>query len=484
MQLSLDQLRLVERDVQMEGITYSHLEYDLLDHVCCDIEDRMQKGISFDDAYKAVKLDVGIQGLRRVQEETLLLINKNYRMMKKSMKTLGTIALAGVSIAALAKLMHWPGASILIILSTFAVSTIFFPAALYVWYKEVFQKKNGFIVILAFFAGFTFMYGTLFRLMHWPFGGPLLVIGEFLTILTLIIGGIKYINSKNSKIYPKGILVTGLVGLIGFSIGTLFKLMHWPFASILILIGSILLFCIFLPVYAYHKYKEEKIIKNSFIFSVYALTFIITFTFLLAIKNSTSIYNGFIYRNITLNNSIAIAEKSLNKIHESNDSERIIQVGDKLFDSITNLKKELIIAAGGTETAINQLELKDVYQVNMNHVNFNGKFTLNEINNDLLAVKDPNGKASILYNDIQEYKSILIKSLDKNSYSIDFVNEILRIKQDNAQDWVIQNFYNVRLISSINSLTQLQLDIRLAQQEAIISASNTIAEIIEENTQK
>ena len=162
MQLSLDQLRIVEHDVQIEGITYSHLEYDLLDHVCCDIEDRMQKGISFDDAYKAVKLDVGIQGLRRVQEETLLLINKNYRMMKKSMKTLGTIALAGISVAALAKIMHWPLASPLIILSTFTVSTIFFPAALYVWYKEVFQKKNGFIVILAFFAGFTFMYGTLF----------------------------------------------------------------------------------------------------------------------------------------------------------------------------------------------------------------------------------------------------------------------------------------------------------------------------------
>jgi hypothetical protein len=485
MQLSLDQLRLVEHDVQLEGITYSHLEYDLLDHVCCDIEDRMSTGISFEDAYHAVKRDVGIQGLRRVQEETLLLINKNYRMMKKSMKTLGTIALAGISLAVLAKIMHWPFASPLIILSTFTVSTVFFPAALYVWYKEVFQKKHGFIVILTFFAGFAFMYGTLFRLMHWPFGSPLLLLGEFLTILTLIIGGIKYINSKNSKEYPKGILITGLVGLIGFSIGTLFKLMYWPFASISLLIGAILLFCIFLPIYAYHKYKEEKAIKNSFIFSVYAITFIITFTFLLAINiNSINISFGFISRNVNLNNSIAIVEKSINEINESNNSDEIIQVGNKIFDSITKIKEELIIAAGGTKKDINELKLNDAHQLNLNHINFRLYFTLNEINNDLLEVKDPNGKASILYNDIQEYKSILINSLDKNSYSVDFVNEILRIKQDNARDWVIQNFYNIHLVSSINSLTQLQLDIRLAQQEAIAGNSNIIAEITEENTQK
>ncbi|HRW62659.1 MAG TPA: hypothetical protein P5132_04190, partial [Bacteroidales bacterium] len=90
MYLTIDQFQIVERDVQNEGITFSHLEYDLLDHVCCDIEDRMSGGLSFDDAYNSVKSDIGIQGLRRVQEETLLLINKKYRMMKKSMKTLGT----------------------------------------------------------------------------------------------------------------------------------------------------------------------------------------------------------------------------------------------------------------------------------------------------------------------------------------------------------------------------------------------------------
>ena len=468
MQLSLDQFKVVERDVQSEGITYSHLEYDLLDHVCCDIEDRMRTGFSFDDAYKAVKLDVGLQGLRRVQQETLLLINKNYRMMKKSMKILGTVALAGISIAALAKIMHWPGASYLIILSTFIVSTVFFPTALYVWYKEVFNKKHAFIVILTFFGGFTFMYGTLFKLMHWPYGSILLAVGEILTILTIIVGGINYLFSKHSKTYPKGLLITGIIGLVGFSLGTMFKIQHWPGAAILLLLGSILFFSIFLPIYVYHIYKEEKTVKNSFIFSVYALTFIITFTFLLA-NPARNILDAYVYRVNELHSSISITENQINTIPKSSkDSNGINQTANTLFNSISNLKKELVIAAGGIDINVNQLKIEDLKYLK--------KSGSNKSSGDLLE-----GKAYILYNDIQEYKSLLIKGFDKKSFSVDFINGVLFLKQDNAQDWIAQNFYNVLLVVTINNLTQLQLDIRLAQQEALSSINLIVAENHEKN---
>ena len=469
MQLSLDQFQVVERDVQSEGITYSHLEYDLLDHVCCDIEDRMRTGFSFDDAYQAVKLDVGLQGLRRVQQETLLLINKNYRMMKKSMKTLGTIALAGISIAALAKIMHWPGAAYLIILSFFLVSTMFFPAALYVWYKEVFNKKHVFIVILTFVSGFTFMYGTLFKLMHWPFANILLVVGEILTILTIIIGGISYLLSKQSKTGRKGLTIAGIIGITAFFIGTLFKIQHWPGAKILLLIGPILLFSIFLPIYAYHTYNKEKTVKNSFIFSVYALIFIITFTFLLAINSSQNILYGNIYRVNELHNSIVVTENQINQIPESlENSNEINQAANTLFNSITDLKNDLVIAAGGIDINVNQLKWED-----LKHLKKSG---LNKSSGDLLEEK-----ANILYNDIQEYKSLLIKGFDNNSFSVDFINGVLFLKQDNALDWITQNFYKVPLVTTLNNLTQLQLDIRLAQQEAISSINLVVAENHEEN---
>lgn len=475
MQLSLDQFRIVERDVQDEGISYSHLKYDLLDHVCCDIEDRMRAGISFNEAYQAVKRDIGLLGLRRVQQETLLLINKKYRMMKKSMKTLGTIALAGISIAALAKIMHWPGASILIILSTLIVSTVFFPAALYVWYKEVFEKKYGFIVIMAFFSGFAFMNGTLFKLMHWPFANILLVIGELLTILTLIIGGISYLLSRRSQTGSKILTITGIIGIVLFFLGTLFKLEHWPGASIMLILGAVTLFSIFLPIYAYKAYKEEKTVKNSFIFSVFALTFIITFTFLLSLSTSRSILDGFVYMDNGFQKSLAIVENQIENQQLDENYKEINLVADNLFNSITELKKEIIIANGGVDVDIKNLKTRD-----LEHLKF---IRSNEIARNILEGNAQDGKAYELYDNIQKYKSLIAETSEIDLASKDFSISLLQLKQDNPKDWIIDNFYKVPLVTSISNLTQLQLDIRLTQQE-LLSNINTIVAAINEGNNK
>ncbi|MFP9115069.1 GldL-related protein [Flavobacterium sp. RHBU_3] len=54
------------------------------------------------------------------------------------------------------------------------------------------------------------------------------------------------------------------VNLLGFlasftlSTGFMFKIMHWPIASILMLIGFALLNFGFLPTFFYQKYKESK----------------------------------------------------------------------------------------------------------------------------------------------------------------------------------------------------------------------------------
>jgi hypothetical protein len=65
---------------------------ELIDHVCCDVEFEMQNGIPFAKAYEVVKNKIGIEGLERIQHETLYLIDKKYRIMKKTMKISGLIA--------------------------------------------------------------------------------------------------------------------------------------------------------------------------------------------------------------------------------------------------------------------------------------------------------------------------------------------------------------------------------------------------------
>lgn len=375
------------------------------------------------------------------------------------MKTLGTIAMAGISVAALAKIMHWPGASILILLSTFIVSTVFFPAALYVWYKEVFQKKHGFIVILAFLSGFAFMNGTLFKIQHWPFANSLLVIGEFLTILTIVIGGISFLLSNQSKKYSKALIIAGIIGVVGFSFGTLFKIQHWPGATIMLLIGSVLLFSIFLPIYAYNYYKNESTVKNSFIFSVFAIMFITAFTFLLTIKSSESILDAYAYRVNELHSSISVMDNQIIKISEIDKSIEINQKADELYNSITDLKNDLASLAGVTNINTSHLKLEDIF--------FLKHTSSHKTNVKLLEGDSQNGKVYSLYNDIQEYKTYILTDLRGNS--ADFIDEALYLSEDNPQEWIQENFYKIPLAISLNNLSQIQLDIRLAQQEALQS---------------
>jgi hypothetical protein len=48
--LSPDEISLVSKRLKADEINYSHLFDDLLDHVCCDIEGYINRGMSYQEA--------------------------------------------------------------------------------------------------------------------------------------------------------------------------------------------------------------------------------------------------------------------------------------------------------------------------------------------------------------------------------------------------------------------------------------------------
>ena len=83
-ELSIANIEFIKREVSKSGITFSHLIDDLIDHVCCDTEYEMSNGLPFEKAYDSVKQKIGMEGLEHIQYDTLYLINKKYRIMKKN----------------------------------------------------------------------------------------------------------------------------------------------------------------------------------------------------------------------------------------------------------------------------------------------------------------------------------------------------------------------------------------------------------------
>jgi hypothetical protein len=285
--LTDEQLKIVTKDVKNEGINYSHLNIDLVDHICCDIEQHMEQGISFENAYEKVKVEFGIKGLRQIQQDTLMLIDKNYRIMKNSMKMIGVIALALMAFGALFKIMHWPFAGPMLILSFVFIIAVFFPTLLYIMYKEMSQKKQAAIYVVAFFSGTAFMAGILFKIMHWPGAGPLLFAG--ISLITYVLIPLIIVTRTKKIKMSKPAFLTGLLAMMIFLTGLFFKIMHWPGAIVLLTFGGAVLVVVFIPLFYYSEVRKSEKIRIDFLFAIIAFTYFIVFNFLLNLSGENAL---------------------------------------------------------------------------------------------------------------------------------------------------------------------------------------------------
>ena len=274
-ELSLHNIDQISRNINREEITFSHLLEDLIDHVCCDVEYEMQKGLNFTDAYNRVKQKMGSRRLKEIQEETLYTVDTKYRYMKNTMKISGVAGTIMLGFAALFKIQHWPFAGIMLTLGALLLAFVFLPSALNVLWKETHNRKRLFLFISAFFAGMLFIFGTLLKIQHWPLAGTILSLSALFGILffipALLVGRI--MDQENKKKWP--VYILGAAGIICYVAGLLFKIQHWPLASLLMVSGLILLCLVVFPWYTWITWKDDSHISARFIFLLISFLLII-----------------------------------------------------------------------------------------------------------------------------------------------------------------------------------------------------------------
>ncbi len=81
-ELNAEQIKLVADHLAEDGLNYQPLQAELLDHVCCMIEEEMQNGMLFEEASKTVFEFFGKDELKNLQEQTISLTNKKSSFMK------------------------------------------------------------------------------------------------------------------------------------------------------------------------------------------------------------------------------------------------------------------------------------------------------------------------------------------------------------------------------------------------------------------
>jgi len=267
-ELSLHNIDRIARDVRKENIIFPHLSDELIDHLCCDVEQEMTGGLDFMDAYRKVKGKMGYRRLKEIQEETLFAVDTKYRNMKKTMKISAIAGTIMLGFAALFKIMHWPGAGIMLTLGAFILAFAFMPSALTVLWKETHSRKRLFLYISAFVASMLFILGVVAKVQHWPLAGLILLLAAlamiFAFIPALLAGKLKEEENPARKL----VYILGAAGITSFILGILCKIQHWPLASLLLICGVVITFLMFVPWYTVISWKSEKSVSAEFIFMI------------------------------------------------------------------------------------------------------------------------------------------------------------------------------------------------------------------------
>ncbi len=81
--LSNDQIDFIRDDLKKRSVSRSFLFNEWVDHVCCDVEAMMNKGVGFEEAYGQISRDKPESDISIAHEDVQQFLNHRYVSIKK-----------------------------------------------------------------------------------------------------------------------------------------------------------------------------------------------------------------------------------------------------------------------------------------------------------------------------------------------------------------------------------------------------------------
>ena len=175
-----------------QGLTFSPLLEEMLDHVSSDIEERMQEGLSFEEAWHQMKNDIPENHLQNIQIETMETINKRFSVSR----VLSILTLALMFGGIIFKILHLAGASELLLSSFAAMAGSFLSGTVSGIYFH--KEKKGAVRVLSIVAGtLLLLVAYTFRIMHWPGADMLVSLGVGVSLISLLFNTLYIFRSSS-----------------------------------------------------------------------------------------------------------------------------------------------------------------------------------------------------------------------------------------------------------------------------------------------
>lgn len=171
-----DNYERIKADLVSQGLSYESLLDDLLDHICCLVEESMATGKDFESSYKQVIASIGAKRLPEIQHQTMLNLDKKFQRMKNFTYIFGLSSAILTILGSFFKRMHWPGAGMMLTVGMVLIVLVFLPLYFISNHREQSERKNPVYAIVGYLTIALLLTGATFKIMHWPGAGMMLYV--------------------------------------------------------------------------------------------------------------------------------------------------------------------------------------------------------------------------------------------------------------------------------------------------------------------
>lgn len=320
------------------------------------------------------------------------------------------------------------------------------------------MKKSVYITGIS--CAILMLFGCIFKVMHWPGASPMIVVSVFLFCFWFLPAGLM----NNYNLLPlkkmKTLHVVSFIVFLVCMMSVLFKVMHWPGAGMLLLPGVLLPFIVFFPVYLYHTREEEKAGNKNFFGLIIGLIFLAVFGVLLALSNSRQVLHQGVV-------SVSHNESETALLTTETKDTEVNKAATELFDYTNELKCLVLTAA-------------DENMCDGNKTNTNYKPTEISGLDNREAVKrvffseEGESKAKILKEKVNVFRETVLSTKNISPELIELTKTLFDTGENDVNGvypqglaWEHREFNNYSLIFTLDFLSKLQNNVRLVEGEAL-----------------
>lgn len=159
----------IVNEVNASAIKNQSLKDDLIDHICCLVEEHLKSGDNFDVALNKAYEQTCPNGIDEIEKEAIFLINySKILLLKRITYIIGFIAAASLSIGILMKLIYAPYSNMLLALGAVGLIFLFMPLLLVGRVKKIANKvlSERLKWITGLSSMLVFAFSLTFKMLH------------------------------------------------------------------------------------------------------------------------------------------------------------------------------------------------------------------------------------------------------------------------------------------------------------------------------